>query len=205
MGRHSRRARGAARLCAALGGDPPRPAGAAVTPLRDHRGDRLRRPGAARSGARRGECDVRALARQPQEPARRASSGSPATWPTRAALARLVAGAEAVIHVAGVVNAPDAAGFEAGNVAGTLDLVEAALAGRVPRFDPRFLALRARAAACRTMARPSSRASGSSWRARSTGPWSARRRSTVRATARCSTCSGSPRPGRRARCRRAGG
>jgi nucleoside-diphosphate-sugar epimerase len=41
---------------------------------------------------------------------------------------------EAVIHVAGVVNAPDAAGFEAGNVTGTLELVEAALAAGVPRL-----------------------------------------------------------------------
>ncbi|HUQ14322.1 MAG TPA: NAD(P)H-binding protein, partial [Novosphingobium sp.] len=43
-------------------------------------------------------------------------------------------GAEAVIHVAGVVNAPDAAGFEAGNVAGTLAVVEAAVTARVPRL-----------------------------------------------------------------------
>ncbi|MGD9472133.1 MAG: NAD-dependent epimerase/dehydratase family protein [Novosphingobium sp.] len=52
----------------------------------------------------------------------------------RAALKALVTGTEAVIHVAGVVNAPDPAGFEAGNVTGTLELVEAALAAGVPRF-----------------------------------------------------------------------
>ncbi|MDE2411773.1 MAG: NAD(P)H-binding protein, partial [Sphingomonadales bacterium] len=52
----------------------------------------------------------------------------------RAALDRLLDGAEAVIHVAGVVNAPDAAGFEAGNVAGTLELVEAAVRRGVPRM-----------------------------------------------------------------------
>ncbi len=52
----------------------------------------------------------------------------------KAALARLVAGAEAVIHVAGVVNAPDPAEFERGNVLGTLNVVEAALAAGVPRF-----------------------------------------------------------------------
>ena len=34
-------------------------------------------------------------------------------------LERLVEGADAVIHVAGVINAPDPAGFEAGNVSGT--------------------------------------------------------------------------------------
>lgn len=41
-----------------------------------------------------------------------------------AALAELTRGAEAAIHVAGVVNAPDAATFEAGNVTGTLNLIE---------------------------------------------------------------------------------
>jgi uncharacterized protein YbjT (DUF2867 family) len=50
------------------------------------------------------------------------------------ALRRLVRGSEAVIHVAGVVNAPDPAAFEAGNVAGTLSVIEAALAEGVPRF-----------------------------------------------------------------------
>lgn len=41
---------------------------------------------------------------------------------------------DAVIHVAGVVNAPDAEGFEAGNVAGTRAMVEAAQAAGVQRF-----------------------------------------------------------------------
>ena len=49
-------------------------------------------------------------------------------------LRELVRGAEAMIHVAGVVNAPDPAGFEAGNVAGTLAVIEAALAEGVQRF-----------------------------------------------------------------------
>jgi nucleoside-diphosphate-sugar epimerase len=52
----------------------------------------------------------------------------------RAALARLVEGAEAVLHVAGVVNAPDPMGFHLGNVAGTEALVEAAELAGVPRF-----------------------------------------------------------------------
>ena len=52
----------------------------------------------------------------------------------REALLRLVRGAEAVIHVAGVVNAPDAEGFEEGNVAGTMNVVQAALAEGVRRF-----------------------------------------------------------------------
>jgi len=51
-----------------------------------------------------------------------------------AALARLVEGAEAVLHVAGVVNTPDPMGFHLGNVAGTEALVEAAKAAGVARF-----------------------------------------------------------------------
>jgi UDP-glucose 4-epimerase len=52
----------------------------------------------------------------------------------RAALARLVAGAAAVLHVAGVVNTPDPMGFHLGNVTGTEALVEAAKAAGVRRF-----------------------------------------------------------------------
>lgn len=44
----------------------------------------------------------------------------------KAALKRLMKGASAVIHIAGVVNAPDAAGFEEGNVQGTLRVIEVA-------------------------------------------------------------------------------
>ena len=52
----------------------------------------------------------------------------------RTALERLVDGADAVVHVAGVINAPDAAGFEHGNVGGTLAMLAAATAGGVNRF-----------------------------------------------------------------------
>ncbi len=52
----------------------------------------------------------------------------------RAALAGLVAGAEAVVHVAGVVNTPDPLGFHLGNVEGTEALVTAAKAAGVGRF-----------------------------------------------------------------------
>ena len=52
----------------------------------------------------------------------------------RAALATLVAGAEAVLHVAGVVNTRDPMGFHLGNVTGTEALVEAAEAAGVRRF-----------------------------------------------------------------------
>lgn len=41
------------------------------------------------------------------------------------ALDRLVRDVDAVIHIAGVVNAPDRAGFEAGNALGTMALVDA--------------------------------------------------------------------------------
>jgi nucleoside-diphosphate-sugar epimerase len=50
------------------------------------------------------------------------------------ALARLVEGAEAVIHIAGQVRARDVSEFEAANVTGTLNVIEAVLAARVPRL-----------------------------------------------------------------------
>lgn len=49
-------------------------------------------------------------------------------------LAELVEGVDAVIHVAGVINAPDAAGFEAGNVAGTAAMLAAAERTGAKRF-----------------------------------------------------------------------
>lgn len=52
----------------------------------------------------------------------------------RASLAELVAGTEAVLHIAGVVNTPDPMGFHLGNVTGTEALVEAAKAAGVRRF-----------------------------------------------------------------------
>jgi len=52
----------------------------------------------------------------------------------REALKKLVQEADAVIHVAGVINAPDAEGFEQGNVTGTLAMLAAATAGGVRRF-----------------------------------------------------------------------
>ena len=51
-----------------------------------------------------------------------------------AALARLVDGADAVIHIAGQVRANDPQEFEGANVTGTLNVIEAALEARVPRF-----------------------------------------------------------------------
>jgi nucleoside-diphosphate-sugar epimerase len=50
------------------------------------------------------------------------------------ALARLAEGADAVIHVAGVVNAPDRAGFALGNVEGTRNMLAAAEGAGLKRF-----------------------------------------------------------------------
>ncbi len=51
-----------------------------------------------------------------------------------AALARLVDGAQQVIHVAGLVSAPDATAFDLANVAGTRAVLDAAIAGGAARF-----------------------------------------------------------------------
>lgn len=61
---------------------------------------------------------VRALTRRVQ-PARKGVTWVEGALDIPAALERLVEGADAVIHIAGVVNAADRAGFVAGNVAGT--------------------------------------------------------------------------------------
>ncbi len=50
------------------------------------------------------------------------------------ALTRLADGAEAMLHIAGQVRARDVSEFEAANVTGTLNVIEATLAARVPRF-----------------------------------------------------------------------
>jgi nucleoside-diphosphate-sugar epimerase len=71
---------------------------------------------------------VRALARRPQV-AREGLTWVPGTLTDPAALDDLVAGADALIHIAGVTNAPDRAGFEAGNILGAAH-VRRAVAGR---------------------------------------------------------------------------
>jgi nucleoside-diphosphate-sugar epimerase len=53
---------------------------------------------------------------------------------SREALEQLVRDVDAIIHVAGAINAPNAAGFEQGNVAGTLAMLAAATAGGIRRF-----------------------------------------------------------------------
>ena len=77
--------------------------------------------------------EVRALTRRAQ-PARDGVTWVDGALDRPDALTSLVAGADAVIHVAGVINAPDAAGFEAGNVTGTALLLDAAEAAGVARF-----------------------------------------------------------------------
>jgi nucleoside-diphosphate-sugar epimerase len=78
-----------------------------------------------------GGAQVRALARRAQEP-RDGLEWIAGDLDNAAALRELMRGAEAVIHVAGVVN--DAAQFERGNVTGTLNLIEAAKAEGVSRL-----------------------------------------------------------------------
>ena len=77
--------------------------------------------------------EMRALTRRPQ------AERDGLTWiegalDTPEALDRLVARADAVIHIAGVVNAPDRAGFAAGNIAGTQAVVDASVRAGVCRF-----------------------------------------------------------------------
>jgi nucleoside-diphosphate-sugar epimerase len=74
-----------------------------------------------------------ALARSTQIP-REGLEWVPGDLGNRAALRELVREADAVVHIAGVINAPDAQGFEDGNVVGTMNLVEAARAEGVSRF-----------------------------------------------------------------------
>jgi uncharacterized protein YbjT (DUF2867 family) len=77
--------------------------------------------------------DVRALTRRRQEP-RAGVEWVQGDLDDERALRRLVTRASAVIHIAGVVNSPDPAGFETGNVRGTLNVVNAALTAGVNRF-----------------------------------------------------------------------
>jgi uncharacterized protein YbjT (DUF2867 family) len=77
--------------------------------------------------------ELRALTRRPQ--AERAG----VTWVEGAldkpdSLAVLVEGADAVLHIAGVINAADRAGFAAGNIEGTRAMIAAAERAGVRRF-----------------------------------------------------------------------
>jgi len=85
-----------------------------------------------RVAAERGHT-IRALARKPQLPR------AQVMWVQGAldrpdSLAELIEGADAVIHVAGAVNAPTLPGFVAANVTGTATVITAAEAAGVRRF-----------------------------------------------------------------------
>lgn len=77
--------------------------------------------------------EVRALTRRPQQPL------ADVEWiegslENRDSLEKLVEATDALIHVAGVISAQDAAAFEKGNVAGTLAILAAATAAGTCRF-----------------------------------------------------------------------
>jgi len=76
---------------------------------------------------------VRALTRRPQEP-REGVEWVPGALEDRDALEQIVTESDALIHVAGVINSPDAVGFEHGNVKGTLAMLAAATAAGIRRF-----------------------------------------------------------------------
>ncbi|MGB7412527.1 MAG: NAD(P)H-binding protein, partial [Sphingopyxis granuli] len=76
---------------------------------------------------------VRALTRRAQE------ARDDVTWIAGAldradSLTEMVAGADALLHIAGVVNVPTRAAFEAGNAVATANVVEAARGAGVRRF-----------------------------------------------------------------------
>ncbi len=83
--------------------------------------------------ARKDGWHIRALTRAPQA-AQRGVTWILGALDNTESLRALSKGSDAVIHVAGVVNAADRAGFEAGNATGTLALIEAAREARVNRF-----------------------------------------------------------------------
>jgi uncharacterized protein YbjT (DUF2867 family) len=76
---------------------------------------------------------VRALARKPQ-PARAGVTWVAGDLDDAGALGRLCAGADACIHVAGAISAPNRAGFAHANIAGTATMLAAAAAAGAGRF-----------------------------------------------------------------------
>jgi uncharacterized protein YbjT (DUF2867 family) len=76
---------------------------------------------------------VRALTRSPK-PSSEGLSWINGSLEDAASLAELVRGSDAVIHVAGVVNAQERAGFAKGNIEGTQTVVKAAENANIRRF-----------------------------------------------------------------------
>jgi len=77
--------------------------------------------------------NVRALTRRDQ-PAREGVEWVRGTLDDAGALAALVEGCDAIIHIAGLTNTPDPAEFEAANVSGTANMIAATKAAGVERF-----------------------------------------------------------------------
>ncbi len=76
---------------------------------------------------------VRALTRRDQ-PKRAGVTWINGSLDDTYSLKQLCEGAGVVLHIAGVVNAPDAAGFQAGNVTGTANMLAAAKGEGIKRF-----------------------------------------------------------------------
>ncbi len=76
---------------------------------------------------------IRALTRRQQEP-REGVTWVEGSLTDPVSLAALVQGADAVLHVAALTTAPDAASFTAANVTGTEDVLAAAAAAKAKRF-----------------------------------------------------------------------
>jgi len=76
---------------------------------------------------------VRALTRRDQ-PRRAGVIWVSGSLEDRESLVALAAGADAIVHIAGVISAPSRAGFEAGNATGTCNMLDAARAAGVRRF-----------------------------------------------------------------------
>lgn len=77
--------------------------------------------------------EVNALTRR-EQPDGRGINWIAGDLSSREALELLVRDADAIIHVAGTISAPNEAAFEEGNVTGTLAMLAAATAGGVQRF-----------------------------------------------------------------------
>lgn len=77
--------------------------------------------------------NVRALTRGPRPP-QEAVAWIEGTLDDPASLAALCEGADAVVHIAGLINAPSRAAFDAVNAGGTAHMIDAARAAGVRRF-----------------------------------------------------------------------
>ena len=77
--------------------------------------------------------EVRALTRRPQ-PDRGGVTWIDGSLSDRESLRRLVDDCDAMVHIAGILNARDRASFDAGNVEGTLNVLAASTAAGIQRF-----------------------------------------------------------------------